>query len=507
MAGTDDHDKPGHVPGTAPRTFVPDWIHGLPGTQAPPSSHGAFVPDWIGGAAQAKPRPRKPILIKGAHCVIPFGGVFPLDVRLEGGIVQSLGVGLSGDGCDIVGAEGKYVVPGIVDPHTHLGLFAPFDVEAFTETRSAVLNGVTTMGVYVGGRESYLPVLDMLVGTIRERALADLFVHLPIFTRQQLEEIPLYASRYGVRSFKVYLTGIPGLIPSLDEGLVLDIMYAVAGLGADAVVNIHAENHHIVDWATERMQAARPDAITLKEWSDTHPAFSEAEAIQRSVLLAERTGARIYIVHLSSAEGLAMVRRLKREGKSFHVETTSPYLTLSHDTDMGALAKMTPPIRSETDRRALWEGLRTDLIETIGTDHTPMTVAEKQPGGSMWRTMPGYPAVGTHLPALIDGARRSDFPLVKLVEKITAAPARIFGLYPRKGTILPGSDADLVILDPMREKTVSVEGAASRADWALHQGRPLVGWPVAVFKSGYPVSADEVERRTTPIRGTYLRRG
>jgi dihydropyrimidinase len=489
------------------RPFVPDWIQKLPGGPTPPSTHGVFVPEWIRGVPDTLATRRKPILIKGAHCIIPGSGVFPFDVRLEGGIVQSIGVGLSGEGCDIVGAEGKYLIPGIVDPHTHLGLFAPFAVEAFTETRSAVLNGVTTMGVYIGGQESYLPVLDMVVGKTRESALADLFVHLPIFTKQQLDEIPLYASRYGVRSFKVYLTGIPGLIPSLDEGMVLDIMYAVAALGPDAVLNIHAENYHIVEWATEKMEAARPEGITLKEWSETHPAFSEAEAIQRSVLLAEQTGARIYIVHLSSAEGLEMVKRLRREGKQFFVETTSPYLTLSDDTSMGPLAKMTPPIRSEADRRALWEGLRADLIDTVGTDHTPMTLAEKGPTPSMWKTIPGYPAVGTHLPALIDGARRHDCPLLKLVEKMTAAPARIFGLYPRKGTILPGSDADLVIVDPMREQTVSVEGAASRADWALHEGRALIGWPVAVFKSGCPVNAEEVKRRTAPIAGTYLRRG
>jgi dihydropyrimidinase len=288
---------------------------------------------------------------------------------------------------------------------------------------------------------------------------------------------------------------------------VLDVMYAVAAVGPDAVLNIHAENYHIIDWATAKLQAEHPEGLSLKEWSETHPAFSEAEAIQRAVLLAEQTGVRIYIVHLSSAEGLEMVRRLHHEGKQFFVETTSPYLTLSDETALGPLAKMVPPIRSEEDRRALWEGLRANLIDTVGTDHTPMTIVEKQPDPGLWKTMPGYPAVGTHLPALIDGARRHDYPLLALVGKMTAAPARVFGLYPKKGTILPGSDADLVIVDPMREREVSVQGAASRADWALHEGRRLIGWPVAVFKSGYPVIADQVERRTTPIRGTYLRRG
>jgi dihydropyrimidinase len=487
---------------------VPDWIRPPTGVEGGTSGSlrpsRVFVPDWIRGPA---PRERRPILIRGANCVIPGKGIFPLDVRTEGTIIQSIGVGLSGDGCDVVGAQGKYLIPGVVDPHTHIGLFAPFEVEAFTESRSAVTNGVTTMGVYLGGQESYLPILENVVCKIRDRSLADMFIHLPIFTKQQLEEIPLYASRYGVKSFKAYMCGIPGLIPSLDEGFLLDLMYAVVAVGPDAVLNVHAENYHIVDWATERAKTARPEEISLKEWSDTHPSFSEAEAIQRAMLLAEQTGARLYFVHVSSAEGLDTIRRLKREGKQFFAETTSPYLTISDETASGVLAKMVPPVRSEQDRDALWEGLRTDLLDTIGTDHTPLTMEQKQAGQGIWEAIPGYPAVGTHLPSLLDGARRKDFPFVKLVEKMTAAPARIFGLYPKKGTIFPGSDADLVILDLVRERTVSPGTAASRADYALHEGDELIGWPVAVFKSGYPVIAREIAHGTTPVKGAYLRRG
>jgi dihydropyrimidinase len=213
----------------------------------------------------------------------------------------------------------------------------------------------------------------------------------------------------------------------------------------------------------------------------------------------------VYIVHLSSVEGVQTVRRLKAEGRRFHVETTSPYLTLSFDTPLGALAKMVPPIRSAQDREALWAALREGLIDTIGTDHTPMTKAEKRPDPGIWKTMPGYPAVGTHLPSLLHEARRHRYPLVDLVEKMTANPAKIFGLYPRKGTILPGSDADLIVIDPDREQTVSVALAASRADFALHEGERLVGWPTAVFKSGRLLSAGTAKAgRATG--GGYLQR-
>lgn len=449
---------------------------------------------------------RRPLLVRGAHCVIPLKGVFPLDVRIEGGRIHSMGRELDGAGCEVIGAEGKYLLPGVVDPHTHLGIFAPFETEALTETRSALLNGVTTMGVYLGGQEPYLPILDRVIATLEERSQVDVFLHLAIFNREQLEELPLYASRYGIRSFKAYMAGIPGLIPSLDEGFLLDLMEAVAALGPEAVLNIHAENHHIVEWATERVQAARPDGLTLPEWTGTHPDFSEAEAVQRAVYLAQKTGCRVYFVHVSSAETLRVIRRLKGEGRRFFVETTSPYLTLNDQTPQGALAKMVPPVRTEEDRLALWEGLREDLIDSIGTDHTPLTVGEKRPEGSLWGTVPGYPAVGTHLPSLLDGARRRRFPLLRLAEKICLNPARIFGLYPRKGTLLPGGDADLVVLDPIRSLRVTPETSSSRADFALHEGETLIGWPVAVIQGGRPVAAGELRAGRRSPGGRYLKR-
>jgi dihydropyrimidinase len=493
----------------------------------PPSKKntGAFLPDWIiredrkeketknlerksGEMAPPKEIPLKfpiaaaplvattespqPLLIRGAQCIIPQMGMFPLDIRIQNGKIQKIGYDLIPDGCEVIAANGMYLIPGVVDPHTHVGLFDSFKAEVVTESRSALLNGVTTMGVYLGGQKSYLKILEEAINDISKRSATDIFFHLAIFTRKQLEEIPIYYSRYGVKSFKAYMCGIPGLIPSLDEGFLLDLMEAVANLRNDALLNIHAENYHIVEWATQRLRKEIPGELPLEKWTETHPAFSEVEAVQRAVLLSEQMGTRIYFVHISSEKTLQMIKNMRSQGKNFFVETTSPYLTLTDTTALGPLAKMVPPIRTEQDRRSLWQGLEEDVIDTIGSDHTPLTLSEKKPSRRLWETMPGYPAVGTHVPALFDFALKNNFSLLKLVEKITLNPAKIFGLYPQKGTLLPGSDADLVIIDPRCERIVSPENAASRSDFALHQGDRLSGWPAIVLKSGRLVDLDNL---------------
>ena len=522
--------------------FIPEWLGGEKQKDSPPSAKpaGSFFPDWLNGDAvsgetrtliarktgpaaveigettpfsdpailvQPSTKPPPPILLQGGHCIIPSVGIVPFDVLMANGKIQQIGKDLSADGCDIINAAGKYVIPGVIDPHTHVGLFDSFRSEVTTETRSALLNGVTTMGAYLGSQESYLKILDSAIEDITRQSMVDIFLHLPIFTREQLEEIPLYHSRYGITSFKAYMCGIPGLIPSLDEGFLLDLMEAVAKLGDDAILNIHAENYHIVEWATQKMQKEIPENLPLNKWSDTHPGFAEAEAVQRAVLLAKQMGTQVYFVHISAEETLAMIRSLQAQGNEFYVETTSPYLTLTDETALGPLAKMVPPIRTEEDRRALWQGLAADDIDTIGSDHTPLTTSEKKPDMHLWETMPGYPAVGTHLTSVIDAACKMDFSLLKLVEKMTLTPAKIFGLYPRKGTLMPGSDADLAILDITHPKRVSPETAASRSDFALHQGDALVGWPEVVFKSGSPVFVEDRERLQELCAGKYLRRG
>ena len=490
---------------TADRPFIPHWVEDQStrriGDKKIPSALREAFPDITSPE-------RKPLILKGGNCIIPYQGIYPLDIEIDNGKIITIGNELQGKDATVLDVGGKYISPGIVDPHTHLGLFAPFDTEIITETRSALQNGVTTMGLYIGGTQPYLKILDETIQKIQEHAHCDIFIHLVILNRQQLEELPVYYSRYGITSFKTYMCGIRGLIPEVEDDFLMDLMNQVSVLGDDTLLNIHAENHRIVNRATSRLKQTYPLPASLKVWEKSHPGFAEAEAVQRAAFLSKETGAKIYFVHISSKESLAIARELKKNRGKFFFETTSPYLTLALDENLDLLNKMTPPIRTKDDQHALWEGLAEDVLDTIGTDHTPMSIDEKKAGISLWEIVPGYPALGTHLPSLLDSAQQRGFPLLKLIEKITAAPARIFGIYPRKGTILPGSDADLVLIDPLLEQTATPETAASRSDFCLHQGRRLKGWPAGIVKSGQMVTVKTFRQLKGSIKGCYLdRRG
>lgn len=487
----------------AAKTFSPEWIE----AQAPGRAGKNRIPAALIEAFPDASSPRsKPLVLKGGRCIIPYKGIFPLDIGICNGKIRSLGETLPEKDATVVDVAGKYIAPGIVDPHIHLGIYAPFDTEIATETRSALLNGITTAGLYLGGTQPYLKILDEIIPKIRKRACCDIFVHLVILNQRQLEEIPVYYSRYGVSSFKTYMCGIPGLIPQVEDDFLMDLMEQVAALGKDAVLNVHAENHRIVNRETARLRQTDPAPVSLQTWAQSHPGFAEAEAVSRAAYLAKETGVNIYFVHLSAKESLKIARELKQNNGSLFFETTSPYLTLALEENIDFLNKMTPPVRTGEDRRALWDGLADDVLDAVGTDHTPLTVAEKKAGISLWEVVSGYPAVGTHLPSLLDSARKNGFPLLKLIEKITAAPAGIFGIYPQKGTILPGSDADLVIIDPILEKIATPAAAGSRSDFCLHQGKRLKGWPTAVVKAGQMVTGETFELVKESVKGRYLNR-
>ena len=486
-----------------PSTFVPEWLKAA--TPGSPGKTGDLGARGSGRPSLAQPV-GKTLLLKGGHCIIPHQGIFSLDVKIQGTRIDSMGESLSDPHALTVDVRGKVVMPGVIDPHVHLGIFTDFDTELVTETRSALLNGVTTLGLYLGGQDPYLAKLDEILSKIEKSSFCDIFIHPVILNRRQLEEIPVYFSRYGITSFKTYMCGIPGLIPEVEDDFLLDLMEKVSSLGPTAILNIHAENYRIVQRATERLKKTHPLSESLIEWEGSHPSFAEAEAIQRAAFLSKETGARIYFVHVSSEKGIHAARDLKQKSKNLFFETTSPYLTLDLEQDLDLLYKMVPPIRTREDQKALWQGLADDTVDTIGSDHTPMSSGQKKTSINLWDVPPGYPAVGTHLPSLLDRAAGNGLPLAGLVEKMSASPAKIFGLYPGKGTLLPGSDADLVIVDPSLRKEATPQTAASRSDYCLHQGKILKGWPVAVIKSGQWLTPDNLERVRGSFQAKYLRR-
>jgi len=432
------------------------------------------------------------IVLKNASLMLPGGQQVEADLAICDGRVAAWANQIDVAAREEIDVNGSAVIPGIIDPHVHLGIFGDLRTEAATESRSGLASGITTIGCYVGGPNPHLTSIPAWRETVSDELYTDCFVHPVIGTERQLNEMPQAVERLGVRSFKVYMTGIPGLLDSVDDGFLLDVFRSSANCPIPPRICIHAENPQIIERATARLGAQVTSQYgTLLDWENTHPGVCEAEAVTRALFLAEMMETLVYFVHVSSHETVAVLRGRKPVYAA--AETTSPYLTLTANERDGVLGKMVPPLRQPEDQSALWSAIEAGVIDTIGTDNTTLTRAEKGVDQSVWKAMPGYPVLGTHLPALIEeGVHQRNLPLAKLVPLLTEAPARIFGLYPRKGALLPGSDADVVVLDLDHPRRVRAEDLGSRSDFSLYDGRSLRGWPRLVIKGGRVVVRDAV---------------
>ncbi len=429
------------------------------------------------------------LVVRNGAVVIPGVGITAADIGISAGRITALSDELGGPAEETIDARGKMVLPGIFDPHTHIGNELSYEEEAETETRAAVLGGVTTIGIFLRSlEESYLLHLPAFRKAMDERSYVDSVFHPQIFTEQQIAEIPRYAAEFGIRSFKFYMSGMPGIVKSVTDDVLLHGFRTVAALGADAIACVHCETGALIDQARKELQKKKEG--TLADWEFAHPADAEALAIQTALYLAKIAGAHLYVVHLSSRQGLEVVRAARRQGLQFTVETTTPYLGIASDDPNGFLVKMVPPVRTKDHHDALWQGVVEGSINTVGTDNTSRVRATKKPEAGLHGSRPGLPALGTHLPALLHYGRLRGVPLELLVERATRAPAKVYGIYPQKGTIAVGSDADLVIVDLDLEKVVRAEDLMGMSDFSPFEGKKLRGWPVATVKAGQIVARD-----------------
>lgn len=407
-----------------------------------------------------------------------------------------------------IDATGSFVLPGIVDPHTHPGNFRSVCDDIPTETRSAAIGGVTTIistvkaprlteGGEVGSVGSYLDGFEPVCRAIESGAHVDVAFSFVVMTPQHADEIPAYVEGCGVRSFKFFLLCPPtsewgkrvGMPIFPDEGTVFKGFQACAATGSLAMV--HAENRQITEALTAGSGAVLADAAA---WEARFPAAFEASEIRKAAHFARMTGAPLYVVHVSSAEGLRAVEAERAAGAEVTAETCPQYttLTLEDDGDRGALVKFNPPVRRRSDAAALWEGLASDRIQCTGSDHVPgLRGPHKQLDEGIGEALPGSPGVATLLPLLwTRGLEAGRFGLERLVAIASTNPAKAFGLYPRKGELAPGSDADLVVIDPGDRRAVRAGELHSWADWTAYEGMELSGWPSLTVLRGAVVARD-----------------
>lgn len=445
--------------------------------------------------------------ITNGNVFIPGAGFFELEVGVKDGKVAMLGSGNDlPEAARTLDAGGRTVMPGVIDPHIHLGIFNDFALECESETRAALAGGVTTVGVFMGGAESYLPQLGSLIEIVEQKSSVDLFFHLSIFTDAQLAEMDAYYKQFGVTSFKFYMAGVRGVFPGVTDGFIYEGFKKVAAMGDRATACIHCEDQSMLDVAFERLSQEKPDG-TLADWANAHPNMAEEEAIMRAYYLAEKAGNRLYIVHISTKEGADRFAQLCKSGDCrVFGETTSAYLSVDKHDPVGLKGKMLPPLRDAVDVEGLWKRVRDESLHSFGTDNVSMNKAIKQEENGMLGAMPGYPILQTHLPAILtEGYHKRGVSLETILTRATANPAKIFGIYPQKGTIAVGSDADLVVLDLNKEKTVKSEELFSYGDFSLYEGKTLKGWPSVVLKGGQTAFQDE-KILIEPGAGAYLRR-
>lgn len=402
-------------------------------------------------------------------------------------------------------AQGLHVFPGLIDAHVHFG-FGEKITEYETETIYAAQGGFTTILGYFLNNEAYADVYEREQGYARSRAYIDYGFHFSVANELHVQELKDYVRRYGVTSFKYFMNfrGEEGRYLGLDgtdDGYFYDMLTEAASIGPIQVV-CHTENIEIVSRIRRKLQAENRN--TLKDWSASKPAITEAESCVRAMMFAENTGAHIYIPHLSTRMALDEVRRWRDRYPNVSVETCPHYLTHTEDSDMGSVGKANPPFRSADDVEAMWEGLRDGSIDVVASDHVPRKLATKQ--RPLWLASQGFPGTATILPILLhEGYHKGRLSLRRIAEVLTRAPANIFNMESNKGSLNIGADADITLVDINQERVVQAEELGSYSDYSLYDGWNLKGWPVRTIVRGQTVMQDG-KIVGTPGYGKYLNR-
>lgn len=465
------------------------------------------------------------LVLKNGLIVTPSGVI-------EGGVAIVDGkIGAVGRDDYLPGAEreidlsGKYLLPGVIDPECHLGSHRSLAEDFQSETRAAAAAGVTTWGMQLvslaitGGADQVkgpadIPSFTRAMPTFYEAsrtAAIDFFLTPIVSTDEHVKEIPYLAKEHGISSFKLHLQMQGPWKPSwpayfFDDGSIYSVFQSVAKLGAPAIALLHCENWEIANLLQKQLtEAGRTD---MGAWNDRSPAFTEVGHARTYLYYARIAGCPIYVVHCTTKETVAEIDKARAEGLVVYSEIGTHYLVLNKDA-----WKINVPLRDRSTHDALWQALASGAIDCIGSDHVAHTrTRESMETGNVWTTISGFPSrVEGMLPMMLsEGVNKGRITIERLAQVASENAARIFGLYPKKGAILPGADADLVVVDLKRRATITKEILHTVTPWSIYEGRDVTGWPVMTLVRGnivmeWPDGAPRA-KVTEASPGQYLRR-
>ncbi len=375
---------------------------------------------------------------------------------------------------EVIDASGLVVFPGLVDPHVHFREPGPNEEEDFiTGSRAAAAGGITT-------------VLEQPVDTPPTTTLERFNEKICIGKERSYVDFGLWAGVVpgnledlqnlkdaGAWAFKAFICGSDPLYPMVDDGVLLQAMQTISQL--DRMIAIHAENDAIINAYNEKLNAA--EFVTPIEHVRSRPLVAELEAIQRCILFAGETGVRLHILHLSAGPGADLIDEAKKKGISVTVESCPHYLVLDEMAleKYGPYAKCNPPLRDVQNQEILWQAVLNGKIDCLVSDHSPYTTADKVKGlEDIRKAAPGINGLELGLPLMIDhGVHAGRMTLSRLAKLMAANPSKLFGLYPQKGSIQIGADADLVLLDPNQKWKVDASKLETKNKWS-----PFDGWQI-----------------------------
>ncbi|OLC51585.1 MAG: dihydropyrimidinase [Acidobacteria bacterium 13_1_40CM_65_14] len=430
-------------------------------------------------------------LIKGGTIVTAVDQ-YKGDVLIEDEKIALIGTAIDVQADKTIDATGQYVLPGGIDVHTHLdmpfgGTTSADDFE--TGTTAAAFGGTTSIvdfAIQYRGQTLH-HAMETWAKKAEGKAVIDYGFHMIITELNDQVEGEMDALvRQGITSFKLFMA-YPGIF-MLDDGSIFKALLRTGKNGG--TICMHAENGGVIDVLVQRALAEGKTAP--KYHALTRPARAEAEATHRAIAMSEIADVPIYIVHLSAAEALEMVTEARDRGLPAFAETCPQYLFLSYDNYEepgfdGAKYVMSPPLREKAKQRELWRGLAFNDLQCISTDHCPFCMKEQKAlGRNDFSKIPnGAPGIETRMSLVYDGGvREGRISLNRFVELTSTSPAKIFGLFPRKGTIAPGSDADIVVFDPNRTITLSAKTLHMRVDYNPYEGRQVTGAADTVVSRG-----------------------